>query len=321
MGEYISKATPVGSESIARNYPLGVSPATIRLEMAKLEEEGFITRPHYSAGGVPSDKGYRYYVEYLEEMTDLSLNEKLLSGHLFSQVAKEVEEWLRVGASILCQLTRNAAVVTKPRAFKSCFKHLELISIHKFMALLIILLKEAKLKQRFLVFDYPISQEELSATTEKLNEAFAGLSSAQIKKHRLPLSPLEEKVTYHLLQLIEGEEQAEEEPVLYGLHYVLNQPEFGHRHKALKLMEAIEGKKWLKAIEPQGEGIKVIIGEENEEEGIRDCSLVLSRYGIPQEIEGTIGVLGPTRMHYGRAMSAVKYVSEVLSGLMNQIYS
>lgn len=316
VGEYIAMASPVPSERIARSYPLGISPATVRLEMAELEEEGYIFRPHPSAGGIPSHKGYRYYVEHLEEIAELSLKEKLLIQHLFYQVRKGVEGWLQAAAQLLAQITNYTAVITAPKSIKSYIKHLELFFIHKFMALLIILLREGKLKQRFITFDFPVSPEELALATRRLNEAYCGLPSSQIREKSLPFSPLEEKVAQNLIQMVEEEN---EEPFLYGLSYLFNQPEFNQRYKLLRLIETIERKRWLKP--PQEEGVKVIIGEENEEEGMKDCSLVLAQYGIPHEIGGTIGVIGPTRMRYGRAISTVRYISGVLSGMMREIYS
>lgn len=317
--EYIAQPTPVPSERIAKGYPLGISPATVRLEMAELEEEGYVFRPHPSAGGIPSCKAYRYYVEHLEEIAEPPLKEKLLIQHLFRQIGKGVEEWLRTAACLLAQITNYAAVITAPKAVSGYIKRLDLLFIHQFLTLLILLLREGKVKQRFISFDHPVSFEELASVSKRLNEVCCGVSFYQIKGRIFPASPVEEKVVQNLFEIVD--EEGYDEPFLYGLSYLFDQPEFSQQQKFLKLMSAIERKRWLRSLIPQEEGIKVIIGEENEEEGMRDCSLVLSLYGIPQEVKGVIGVLGPTRMRYGRVISTVRYISGVLSEMLKEICS
>jgi heat-inducible transcriptional repressor len=191
VGEYVSTAMPVGSESIAHKHELGVSPATIRNDMACLEEEGYITHPHTSAGRIPSDKGYRYYVESLMEEMELPPPEQRTIRHLFHQVETDMEEWVQLAAAILSRVARNLALVTFPKASLSRLRHMELVTIQEFLALLIVVLKEAKLKKQILPLDQATSQEGLSMIANKLNAAFEGMTSWQIAAKRLELSPLE----------------------------------------------------------------------------------------------------------------------------------
>ncbi len=321
--QYIVKATPISSQSIINDYELGVSAATIRNEMAHLEQESYITRLHPSAGSIPSDKGYRYYVETLRDI-QLPLAEQRLINHLFHQVERELGEWLNLAATLIAQLVQNVAVVTMPKPVACQFKHLELVALHDFLALLVLILNGAKAKQQLITFTQVISQSELMTIANKLNATYSGLTSSQILVKDTGLSPTEQQVTDCLLKVMEAEDEQEyEEPYLDGLHFILNQPEFAHSHRMLNLMELVEHRNLLRSIVPSGltnQGVQVVIGEENKVEVIHNYSVVISQYGLLQEAVGTIGVVGPTRMPYARAISTVDYLSSVLSRLVAELY-
>jgi len=323
VGEYIAKATPVPSEVIARDWKLGISPATIRNEMAYLEQEGYIFRPHPSAGSIPSDKGYRYYVESLKGV-GLPLAEQRLISHLFHQVERELEEWLSLSATLIAQLVQNVAVVTMPKPVDCQFKYLELVALQDTLALVVLVLRGARLKQQLITFDQVMSQPGLTAIANKLNAAYSGLTSSQISAKAIELSPSERQVTDCLVKIMQAEDELEyEKPYLDGLHFMLNQPEFAYSQRMLALMELVEHRNLLKTIVPQGlasHRVQVIIGKENKEEVIHNYSVVICRYGLPEEAVGTIGVVGPTRMPYGRAISAVDYIASVLSELVDELY-
>lgn len=325
VGEYVLMASPVGSESIVRRYGLGVSSATIRNELAGLEEEGYIYRRHISAGGVPSDKGYRYYVERLVEEEEIPLAERRMISHLFHQVEWELEEWNRLAASLLARMVRNVAVVTFPKAEEARFGHLELVTLQEFLALLILLLGKAKLKQQLIAFDEAKSQEDLNAISNKLNSLFHGLTRSQIQAQILELSPVEEQVREVLAQIMAVEdEQGSDEPYIEGLRHILAQPEFASSEKALDIMEVLENRTLMRSILAETrakEGVKVVIGAENREDAMKRCTVVLTRYGIPGEVSGSLGVVGPTRMQYGRAISAVRYVGSLMSDLVAELSS
>ncbi len=323
VGQYIVRATPVPSQSIIKDYELKVSPATIRNEMAHLEQEGYITRPHPSSGSIPSDKGYRYYVESLSDI-ELPLAEQRLIRHLFHQIEKELEEWLRLTAKLLAQLVQNMAIVTTPKPANCQFKHLELIALQDSLALIVLILHAAKVKQQLITFDQLMPQLKLTAIANKLNIAYSDLTSSQILAKGIKLSSIEQQLTDCLLKMMQAEdEQKHEEPYLDGLHFMLNQPEFAHNQRMLPLMELVDHRNLLRIIAPQGltsHGVQVVIGKENKAEVIQDYSVVISRYGLAKEAAGTIGVIGPTRMPYARAISTVSYLSSVLSGLMAELY-
>jgi heat-inducible transcriptional repressor len=324
VGQYITKATPVPSQSIINDYELGVSAATIRNEMAYLEQEGYINRPHPSAGSIPSDKGYRYYVESLTNI-ELPLAEQRLIGHLFHQIERELGEWLSLAATLIAQLAQNMAVVTMPKPVGCQFKHLELVALQDSLALAVLILRGARIKQQLVTFDQVISQPELTVITYKLNAAYSGLTSTQILAKNIDLSPTEQQLTDCLIKIMQAEDEQEyEEPYLNGWHLMLNQPEFVRSRRMLALMELVEHRNLLSTIIPHelpSQGVQVIIGKENKAEVIHDFSVVISQYGLPEEAIGTISVIGPTRMPYARAISAISYLSSVLSRLVAELYA
>jgi len=321
--QYITKAVPVPSQSLINDYELGVSSATIRNEMVRLEQEGYIIRPHPSAGSIPSDKGYRYYVESLTYL-DLPLAEQRLISHLFHQVEKELEVWLRLAATLMARLAQNVAVVTISKPVNCRFKHVEVIALQDSLALVVLILRGARVKQQLITFDQVISQPELIAIANKLNAAYSGLTQSQIVAKATELSPIEQQLTDCLVKMMQAEEEQEyDEPYLDGLHFILNQPEFVHSHRLLTLMELIEHRNLLRVIVPPElprHGVQVVIGKENKSEVIQDYSVVISRYGLSEETVGAIGIVGPTRMPYARAISAVGYLSSLLSELVAELY-
>ena len=322
VGQYIIKATPVPSQNITHDYELGISAATIRNEMAYLEHEGYIIRSHPSAGSIPSDKGYRRYVESLGDVK-LPLAEQRLVSHLFHQVEKELNEWLNLAATLIAQMVQNVAVITMPKPAACQFKHLELVSLQHSLALVILVLSGAKVRQQLITFDQIISQPELTTIANKLSAAYSGLTGSQILAKDTRLSSTEQQTTDCLVKVMEAEDdRAHEEQYLDGLHFMLNQPEFAHNQRMLSLMELVEQRSLLKSIVPPGltSRVQVIIGKENKTEAIHDYSVVLSQYGLPREAVGTIGVIGPTRMPYARTIATVGYLSSVLSGLEAKLY-
>jgi len=314
---------PVASQIIADKTDLGVSPATIRSEMANLEKEGYLIRPHTSAGCIPSDKGYRHYVESMENIT-LPREEQYLISHTFHQVEKEVEAWVSLTATLLARLTQNVAVVSLPKSTDCKLKHLELIAVQDTRALAVVVLEGAVVKQNLITFDEPVTQPSLATISNKLNSAYAGLTSRQITESKIELAPLEKKATEYLVEIMHAEDSKEyQEPYLEGWHFMLEQPEFAHSDLMHNLMELVERRGLLKVIMParlSQPGVHVIIGKENQYEAIQNCSVVICRYGLPMEASGTIAVVGPTRMPYSHTIPTVYYLSSVLSQLVGGLY-
>ncbi len=323
IGEYIARAMPVPSQLIANNADLGVSPATIRNEMALLEREGYLIRPHTSAGCIPSDKGYRHYVESIEDVR-LPRDEQRLISHTFHQVEKEVEAWVSLTATLLARLVQNVAVVSLPKSTDSRLKHLELISLQDARALVVVVLEGAVVKEKLITFSEAVNQLSLTIIGAKLNSLYDGLSSRQITEKQVELTALEKQATDYLVTIMQVEDSKEyQDPYLEGWHFMLNQPEFAKSESARVLMELVERRGLLKVIVPgkfSRQGVHVIIGKENHDEAIQNCSVVICNYGVPDQAKGTIAVVGPTRMSYTRTIPTVYYLSSVLSQLVAGLY-
>jgi heat-inducible transcriptional repressor len=322
--EYIRKALPVGSETLAR-MDLGISSATIRNELAALEEEGFLTHPHTSAGRVPTEKGYRYFVEALMDNLELSPEEQQMIRHQFHQVTLDVEQWMRLSAAVLAHSSNMAALVTAPTAQHTRFKHVELIAISETVAMMVLVLQAGTVKQQMLYSTDLLEQEELRRIANQLNDRFAARSSAEIKAQMRNLSGFGLEVAQRIYQIIEQmDHRTSREIYRDGLLDILRQPEFVAVDKMQQLLEVLEQRTmledFLQSLAP-AHGVQVVIGSEGGREELNDYSLVMARYGIAGEASGVLGVIGPMRMQYSRAVSAVRYVSSMLDDLMLRFYS
>jgi len=317
VSEYITAAMPVASQTITYNHSLDVSPATVRNDMVYLEEEGYIMRPHASAGAIPTDKAYRHYVELLSQDVKLPLTERCMVYELFQETKEEMEQWLKLAAALLAHFVRNAAVVTSPKAPQCCFKHLDLVELRDFVALLVLVLYEARVGQKILPFDKKITQEDLTKIANKLNSAYAGMTGSEISRGKADSSPEERQVTECIVDMMTTEDKLRHgKPYLVGLHLMLSQPEFANNPRGLDLLELLESEDWLEGVlelKPGKAGVKVIIGKENPDDILQDLSLIVGEYGIPDRARGIVGVLGPKRMDYTRAISSVNCLSSLLS--------
>jgi heat-inducible transcriptional repressor len=321
--QYIERALPVSSGAVIAECGLDVCSATVRNEMTRLEEEGYILKPHHSAGSIPSDKGYRYYVESIKH-AQLPVTDQLLINHLFHQVEKEMENWLSLAAGLVSQRVHNVTVVTQPKQTCGKYHHLELVTLQENLALAVLIMRGARVRQQLISFDAPVGQFELAAMAGRLNEQFDGQSRRQIENSALVLTETEKKVQAAVIKMMQAEdEQRNDEPYLDGLNYLLEQPEFARSKRAHSLMDLVEKRRlgpMLGEEEFQNQEIKVYIGQENREESIRDYSVVLGSYGLPNEARGTLGVIGPTRMNYEKTIAAVRYLSLVMSALVAELY-
>ena len=315
--DYITGAVPVASSAIVGKYDLKVSPATIRNDTAYLEREGYVIHPHRSAGSVPTDKAYRYYVELIGEEIELPRVEHYLIHQISQEAKEELERWLRTVAALLARLVHNLVVITTPKADRCRFKHLDLVALQDFMALLIVVLYEAKVRRQVLSFSRKVSQDELTKLANKFNSIYAGMTSSEISAKKEGLSSEERQISECLAEIVATEDKLEYgEPYLEGLCLLLSQPEFTNSPRMLKILEVLEGEDWLRNIfcqELSKGGVKIVIGGENPEPALQDLSLVTSQYGVPDKASGIVGVIGPKRMDYAKAISSLNCLSTLLS--------
>lgn len=324
VSDYIETATPVGSEQIVKRHALEISPATIRNEMARLEEDGYISHPHTSAGRVPSDLGYRYFVEMLMGEPNVSTDEQRRILHQFHQSTAQLSEWLQLAASVLAQTLHNMAVVSGPRSNQARLKQLQLVSLHDHSALLVVVLQEIKVRQQQLTFAEAATQDDLNRLARQLSQEFSGSGAGTIRAAAAELSGLEQQITLAVADIVQAEDvDAFPDPHLDGIRNVLSQPEFARSERMLDILEALDGRNISRTIpqtDVKRDDVVVIIGTENREDIMRDCSLVIGRYGEADGPGGTIAVVGPTRLPYSRAIATVRYVGSLMSGLMAQAY-
>jgi heat-inducible transcriptional repressor len=321
--EYVDTAQPVASQSIADKYNLGVSPATIRNDMAALEREGLLTHPHTSAGRVPTDAGYRYFVRHLVPNMELPSSERRMIQHQFHQ-SREIDQWLRLSTAVLSQASHGAALATTPRAVHSRIKHLELIGIRDAVVLLVLVLEEGAVKQQIVSLDGPVTQDELSQTSNELNEHFAGFDVTRIATRMELLSPLAQDVAVLLVDMMKRLDGAVGERIYRdGLAQILEAPEFAEGENVRRVVKVMEQRSVLEEILSELveiDDVQVLIAGEGRFVDLQDISLVLTQYGIENQVTGIIGVVGPLRMPYGRTIGAVRYVAALMSDLMHQYY-
>ena len=323
VDQYVHTASPVASEDIARRSASRVSPATVRNAMSQLTEEGYISRPHVSAGGIPSDLGYRYYVESLEEVPELPIAVRQRIHHHLEQAELDVDVWSQQCATILSRLTANLSIVTVPHASPPRLKQIQLVYLSEFLALLIVVLQEARLLRRLLPMEEEVSQSELDLSANKLNEHLSGLDHTDIEANRLELTSLEERVMRDTSAMLrEAESSGSREHRMDGLRLLLNQPEFSQSGRARELVEMLEERVLVESVlseMPQTDDLCIYIGGENQDEALRSYGVILCRYGIPNHLGGTICVIGPTRMGYAEAIGGARYLSSIMSRLVVEI--
>jgi heat-inducible transcriptional repressor len=341
--EFVETATPVASEALVRKHALGFSSATVRNEMAALEDMGYLTHLHTSAGRVPTDAGYRYFVENLMDRTSLSLAEQRMIRHQFYQVRGELDQWIQLAGAVLARTAQNASLVTPPRAERLRFKNLELISIHETMILAVLVFHGGIVKQQTFSPDSARIADDLRRTAGRVSELLADLTVSQIEEalahdSQQPAPQLGEfergviGLITHAMQTFE--EQAKEQIHSDGLLEMLSQPEFipslarDDAERAVerlrRALEILKSGRGLGTLIPQAlasEGVQVIIGGEHSEDEMREYSVVLARYGVGGAVTGVLGVIGPTRMAYPRSISTVRYISSLMSNLLGELYT
>jgi heat-inducible transcriptional repressor len=324
--EYIEGAKPVGSKKLVKRYNLGISSATVRNEMVVLCDAGVLRQPHTSAGRIPTEEGYRYFVRKLLGETELSWDEKRMISHQFHQAPAEVDEWVRLSASILAQLSRVASVVTTPHPDRAIFKHLELINTSGRQVLLVLVLQGGDVRQQMLTLKEVIDQSQLTGYADQVTKACYGMSAEAVASQAVNFADMENDVIRLIAEIMARTDAISAGDIHRdGLTNVLNQPEFSSSDSARSALRLLEERGFLeevlaKALSPRVGGIQVVIGGEGAWEELKDCSMVLARYGAQGYATGAMGVLGPIRMSYGRTISAVRYVAGLMSDLVVETF-
>lgn len=320
--EYIQTAEPVSSRAIVDRHHLDVSTATIRNELARLEEEGYITHPYTSAGRIPSDLGYRTFVEMLMAEEPVPAAEQRTIEHQLHQVIGGLDEWLSLSATILAAAVGNAAVVTRPRAPSSRLRHAQLVELNHDSALLVAVMDDGRVRQRMLPQHVPATQTELAARATRLNARLEGADARRARALVTELADADEVATAAAIADLIDEQRVAEETFLDGLNTVLRQPEFVDSDRMLQAVATLQAyriRSMLKpGVEAQLGSTLVVIGSEHGDHSMQEWSVVLSRYG-DEDAVGTVAVIGPTRMPYHRTIPRVRYVAGLMSHLLQEV--
>jgi heat-inducible transcriptional repressor len=324
VSDYTETVVPVGSHALAARYFLELSSATIRNELSELVDDGFLAQPHASAGRVPTDRGYRYFVDFLlpQEVVDPQLRRAVRQG--FEAAAHDVEAVLEVAAAVLSRLVENVAVVTGPANTTSRLLHIDLVLMHPGQALMVEIATGNAAYQRLLETDPLVDQEELSGWAHQMNELYRGLSADEVES--APLVPgWAPGLQAMVLDLAKGLRQLATRSALVihnGVRNLVRQPEFEDPARLRAVLEVLEAQRILgdvlAQLAPQA-GMQVLIGHENTVEELRECSLVLTSYQAGEQLWGTIGVVGPTRIRYGQVAARLQLVSQATGAALARL--
>ena len=320
--EYIDSGQSVGSKSLVKNYKLDISSATVRNEMRALTEMGFLRT---TTGRVPTEAGYRYFVRQVMRQANLPNAVQRTISHQFTQTHSSVEEWMTLTASVLAHQTQAVSLVTAPRNEQVLFKHVELISTQGRQILMVLVFVGGDVSQQILTLAEVIPQGRLSQVAEGLNHKLRTLSAEAI----LALPPCSDLLEQDILLLIQQEMQvrsdgASGELYMDGMTNLLAETSFGDSDEGRRTLRFFDERSRLQdllsstAVDTTVGGVQVLIGGDEAWEELRQCSVVLAKYGVPGQATGTLGVLGPMRMPYARTIPTVRYMADLLSGLVTE---
>jgi heat-inducible transcriptional repressor len=316
VSDYTRTGIPVGSHALAVHLA-SWSSATIRNELANLVEVGYLLQPHTSAGRVPSDLGYRYYVDFLMEEEVVPAAVRRQMDPFFAQLPAGLEETLETAARALALVTDAVSMVTAPRALGARFKHLDLISLESRHALLILVLDGNLIRQHPVALTRAAEQPELSVLAQQLNAVLQGREASEIGAAAPtgdnPVDALWEDVVGAVAAAMASVDAGQDTLVVHdGVRNLLHQPEFGDVGRFREVLDLLEEERvlgeMLATIETD-HGTRIMIGRETGVEQLRQCSLVMTTYRVGAQRWGTLGVLGPTRMQYSQVAPRVRYVA------------
>lgn len=319
--DYIETAEPVGSRTISKKYDLGVSSATIRNEMADLEEMGLIEQPHTSAGRIPSDAGYRYYVDYLMEKSDIKEEAQQLIHQAIQDKQQRVGEVLRDSMKMLAEVTNCTTVMMLDSSRGSTLKLLQLLLVEPGKALMVIITEGDKIENRFLDIPESMTKEDLELVSMMINQNLRGLKVDDWQRnilenifHNLTRQRQVVDCALEMLSSILDIKNKDKKIYLGGSLNMLSQPEFKDVNKVKTLLHSLEQEEVLtQLMEGDNEtGITVKIGAENGLDEVKDCSVIVANYKVKGETVGKVGLIGPTRMDYATAVSMLNAMAQTL---------
>jgi heat-inducible transcriptional repressor len=330
---YITTIEPVASRTISRGYRMALSPATIRHVMGRLEELGYLSQPHVSAGRIPTDKGYRFYVDSLMQVPHLPKEQVArIDESYHGAPARDVGDLMEMTSQILASLTHQAALVLMPRLAAMLVAHMQFIRLRARQVLAIIVARSGFMNNRVIDLEEDLTQDELDVINRYVADEFAGLTLLEIRR-RLKQLMAQERAQYdwlvrramHLSQkafMDESPLTIPGEVRVGGTAHILDQPEFAqHQERMRAVLRTLEEKeKLLRILDRclETEGVNVVIGSESAIEDVIECSLITHTYKEGEQPVGLVGIIGPKRMEYPRMMSIVEYTANVLTRMLSK---
>ncbi|MFS0727499.1 heat-inducible transcriptional repressor HrcA [Paenibacillus sp. 1P07SE] len=327
VDDYIRSAEPVGSRSISKRGDVAFSPATIRNEMADLEDLGFLEQPHTSAGRVPSTKGYRYYVDHLVKIGEVNEQELERIRIFLADKMNLMEQVIQHAAMILSNLTNYTSIVLGPEIFSNSLKHFQLIPLNDDTAVAIVVTNTGHVENRTVSIPPGMEMSEMEKVIRILNSKLAGVPLTRLRS-RLFSEVGEELGRYathceQLLDVLDESLSHDDDHRVYvsGTTNMLTQPEFRDVEKVKSLLDLFdETPTLMKLVSSLPDGIQVKIGQENGHQAISNCSLITASYSLDGQSLGTIGILGPTRMEYGKVISLLDVLSKDMVSTLSRWY-
>jgi heat-inducible transcriptional repressor len=324
--EFTVTAVPVGSQALVSRHFFNLSSATVRNELSELADLGYLVQPHTSAGRIPTDRGYRYFVDFLMDLQAVPAQvETFIQGELRTAPA-DPQALLERVATTVASVTQNAAIATLPHGPQARLKHVDLVSLEPTEVLVILLVEGNLIRQQIMTVSRPVEQGELSRLANKLNRDLVGKDrdGLELRLKRLGRG-LEKEIVTRLSQTLTLFEQGVETLVLHdGVRNLLRQPEFAEASRLHQVLEVLEETQHLATLlqELVGESeMQIVIGSENQASQLRSCTVVLTTYGPTRRIRGVLGVLGPTRMDYGQVVARLQAVARQASERMGEMYA
>ena len=321
ISDFISTAEPVGSRTLSKNYDLGVSAATIRNEMADLEDMGFLTHPHTSAGRVPSEKAYRFYVNEIMKKQELSQSEKKEISKRLQANISELDRTIEHAAKILSEITNLTSFAMAPRSDEEVLKFIKILPVDDYTVVLMIVAESGKVSNTTLRLHVSYSDEMLAILSKSMTYNYKGktLSEAltvdiiqSFETDIEAMSLLARDIMPNFMKTLE--EMLNVNIYFDGLTNIFSIPEYNDIDRAKIFMEMINKKDdFTKVLISRDDGLLITIGEENPDESMKDCSLITATYHIDGELVGKLGVVGPTRMKYAEITSVIEYLTENIS--------
>lgn len=321
ISDYVKSAEPVGSRTLSKKFDLGISPATIRNEMSDLEEMGYLSHPHTSAGRVPSDKAYRLYVNDLMERHELTSTEKNLIAERLNAHVNEFDATIRHAAKLLSEITNLTSFAMTPTKAEDTLKFINLLPVDEHTVVLMIVSDSGKISNTALKLRVPYTEEGLQILAKNMTYNYNGKKITDVLRSHIianfesdieAMSKLAENIMPNFMKTLES--MLNVNLYMDGLTNIFDIPEYSDMEKARSFLTLLDKKEdFMKKILEREDGMIVTIGDENADDLMNDCSLITASYHVDGKLVGKIGVIGPTRMKYGEITSIIEYLTENLN--------